>query len=469
VIRSIAVIAATARRPARLAALLRRDPRVAYVERNPRLRLAGDGDVPDPEHGNLHFSWAFDTVRAGPAIVAAGGGSRRSVAILDTGLDVGHPDLAGRIGAAYDTASGGSDVADFVGHGTFVAGLISAVDGNGLGGKGVAGATTVLPVRGSTTGDFSLADVLRGLDFAISAGADVVNLSLAGDTFTESQARALAAAFFADVLPVAASGNRALEGNPIEFPAAFLGGIQGEPGIGLSVAATLPDDQAAPFSNHNEFVSLAAPGASPDCRRGVFSTVPSGDNAIWDAEQTECDPPVSFTAAGARWGYGQGTSFAAPLASGIAALAWQVEPDLQSEQVAHVLIRSARQTLGGSRWNEFTGSGIVDGGAAVTLASVYDTDAPRVRATVRRRGNRVALRLRRVRDRTDPGHELARGVRYSALVSVDGGRNYQRLRRGSRPFRTSLLLRPGRRHLLVALACDANNNCGVRRLGAFRG
>jgi subtilisin family serine protease len=466
-IRSIAVVAATAADPARVAAALRRDPRVAYVERDPRLALAGDGDFPDPEHGFLNFSWAFDAVRAGPALAAAGGGSRRQVAVLDTGADVGHPDLAGRTANPFDTFTGGSTVRDLVGHGTFVAGLVSAVDGNGLGGKGVAGATTVFPIRASTTGDFTLGDVLRGLDFALERGADVINLSLAGDTFSESQARALAVVFFRDVLPVAASGNRALEGNPIEYPAAFIGGRRGAPGIGLSVAATLPNDQPADFSNHNEFVSLAAPGASFDCRRGVFSTVPGNTNSIWDEAPGGCNPPVSISAPEGRWGYGQGTSFSAPLAAGIAALVWQMEPELQSEQVGHVLIRSARQTFGPPGWNEFTGSGVVDGGAAVALAQVYDTDAPRARAQARRRGKRVRIRLMRAADRTDPGHELANRVRYSAAVSTDGGRSFRILKRSSRPFRTRLKLRGEGKHLVVAAACDGNNNCGVKRLGTF--
>jgi hypothetical protein len=229
----------------------------------------------------------------------------------------------------------------------------------------------------------------------------------------------------------------------------------------------MPDDQPAPFSNHNDFVSLAAPGSSPDCRRGVFSTAPRNANSIWDEDPSECSP-VSVAGAGGRWGYGQGTSFAAPLASGIATLVWQVEPQLQSEQVAHVLIRSARQTLQPPGWNEFTGSGIVDGGAAVAAAEVYDTDAPRSRARARRRGDRVTIRTRRSRDRTDPGHELAGRVTYSVLVSIDGGRSFRRLRRRSRPFRVTLRVRPGVRHLVLGLACDANNNCGVRRVGTYR-
>ena len=78
--------------------------------------------------------------------------------MIDTGLDVNHPEFAGRIARTYDTASSaGQDVTDLVGHGTFVTGLIAAVDGNGVGGKGVAGNTKVLAIRGSHDGDFTTA------------------------------------------------------------------------------------------------------------------------------------------------------------------------------------------------------------------------------------------------------------------------------------------------------------------------
>jgi subtilisin family serine protease len=197
--------------------------------------------------------------------------------------------------------------------------------------------------------------------------------------------------------------------------------------------------------------------------------VPRDPNTIWNASPSECEPPFSIEYGGGRWGYGQGTSFAAPLASGIAALVWQVEPELQSEQVGHVLTRSARQTFGSARWNEFTGSGVVDGAAASALARIYDTDPPRALGKARKRGrSRVAIRLSRTSDRTDPGHELAGGVAYTAALSTDGGRSFRRLKRSTRPFRTSLRLRGGRRHLVVAVACDANGNCDVRRLGSFR-
>jgi subtilisin family serine protease len=466
-IESIGVLAVEAPSKSALVKRLAGDPRVDYVEGDPELHTADAYDVVDPATA-IPFTWAYDEVRAGAALAATGGGSSKEVAVIDTGVDTGHPDLAGRIGRGYDTVSGGSTVTDLVGHGTFVAGLISAVDGNGLGGRGVAGRTALVPVRASLDGSFRLGDVLRAMDFVLRSGADVANLSMAGPGFTRSQGRSLEAIFLNDVLPVAASGNRGLEDNPLEFPAAALGGFRGGDGIGLSVAATRPDGRRAVFSSHNDFVSLAAPGADQQgCAEGVFSTIPRLSlRTLWDAPDS-CSR--IFAELGVRWAYGEGTSFAAPVATGIAALAWHVEPALASEQVADVLVRSARQTIPGHRWNEFIGAGVVDGRAAVELARRYDTRAPRPRARARRIGRSgLSVTLRRVRDRTERGHELAGQINYAVLVSTDGGRNYRlAVRPRSRPFSATLSL--SRRALLaVASVCDANGNCSSRPLGRFR-
>jgi subtilisin family serine protease len=465
VFRSIGVVAADVPSGAALAARLRRDPRVAYIERNRELRAAADPfDVVDPQTG-VKFTWGYDGVRAAEALAAAGGGSGRTIAVIDTGLDLSHPEFAGRIALTFDTASGGGDVTDFVGHGTFVTGLIAAVDGNGIGGKGVAGNTRVIAVRGSTDGNFTVDDLIRGMEFAVARGADVVNLSLSGQAFTRSQARALQGAFVNDVLPVAASGNMGLDGNPLEFPAAALGGRRGSRGIGLSVSATKPDGSFGTFSTHNQFVSLAAPGAGPSgCEFGVFSTLPAGTSE-WDDPNKSCSRV--FAHAGARYAYGEGTSFSAPIATGIAALAWQVEPRLASEQVADVMVRSARQTVG-KGWNQFTGAGIVDGAAATALARTYDVTAPRVRANAERRGGAIAVRLRRSKDRTERGRELAGRVSYGLLVSRDGGRSFSTaVSQRRRPFSRSIAIRGRRPNVVVATVADGNGNVGIRRLGRF--
>jgi subtilisin family serine protease len=467
---SIGVVAATVPDGAALVSALAADPRVAYVERDQRLRVAADPfDAVDPGTG-LTYTWFYDAVRAADALVAAGGGSRRSVAVMDTGLDVGHAEFAGRIARTYDTFSGGTDVSDTVGHGTFVTGLIAAIDGNGIGGKGVAGNTKVLAIRGSKDGDFTTRQLLRGIDFAIRRGADVLNLSLAGgqSSDTPTLARALAVAFLNDVLPVAASGNTGNSGNQLQFPAAVLGGERGRPGIGLSVAATKFDGQPADFSTHNKYVSLAAPGAHDDCTKGVLSTLPASTGTEWDIVPIGTCPSQLLPQSGYRFAYGQGTSFAAPIVSGLAALVWQVEPRLASEQVAEVLERSARQTLG-TGWNEYTGAGVVDGLAATSLARAYDVTSPRAKGKARRRGSRVAVRLTKVKDRSEAGRELAGHVTYGLLVSRDGGREYDVVVSGKRrPFRRAIRLKGSRLNVFVATACDGNGNCGVKRLGRFR-
>jgi subtilisin family serine protease len=463
------VVGATVPSGPALVRALGRDPRVAYIERDRRLRAAVDPfDSVDlmPGGSGIKFTWAYDAVGAAPALAAAGGGSRRTVGVVDTGVDVAHPELAGQVARAYDIFSGGGTVTDHVGHGTFVAGLIAAVDGNGVGGKGVAGTTKLVVVRASRSESFSVRAMVRGIEAAARRGADVVNLSLAGPDLTVSQLRVLQAAFYNDVLPVAASGNNGENGNPLEFPAAAVGGRRGRRGIGLSVTATRPDGSPAGFSTHNDYVSLSAPGAgSAGCELGVFSILPAAGASAWDA-QDSC--PRLFSQGSARFAYGEGTSFAAPLVSGLAALVWQVQPKLASEQVADVLTRSARQTHG-QGWNQRTGAGVVDGAAATALARLYDVTAPPRRGRARRRGGgRVVVRIPRARDRTEAGHELAGRVTYALLVSRDAGRSYDLALRRRSPVRHVVRLKGSRPNALATAVCDANGNCGVRRLGRFR-
>jgi subtilisin family serine protease len=466
---TIGALAATVPSGAAAVAALREDPRVAYIERDRTLRVAADPfDIIDPTSGPppIKFTWAYDTVRAGEALATVGGGSSRIVSVIDTGIDVNHPEFAGQVTRVFDTISGGSDVTDMVGHGTFVSGLISALDGNGRGAKGVAGNTKLIGVRASADGGFTVGDLIRGIDFSIRRGADVINLSLAGDasSFTQTQARALEAAFFNDVLPIAAAGNNAETGNPVEFPAAAIGGRRGRRGIGLSVAATDPNGTVAPFSNHNQFVSVAAPGASgSNCRYGVFSTLPANGGTEWDDPTNGCNNV--FTDGSARYGYGEGTSFAAPIVSGLAALAWQAERRLASEQVAEVIVRSAN----GGGWNEFTGAGVVDGKNAVDIAGRYDVISPRARGKAHRRDNRVKAKLARTRDRTDPGDEIAGHVTYGLVVSRDGGNSFNVIARNRpRPFSKNVLLRGRRPNVFAGIACDGNGNCGVKMLGRFK-
>ncbi len=253
---TVGVLAATAPSGSALVAALRDDPRVAYVERDRELRVADPFDVLDPDHKGLDgqplkFTWAYDAVLAAEALAAAGNGLSRTVAVIDTGLDVNHPEFAGQVARTFHTGTEDGDVTDTVGHGTFVSGLISALDGNGVGGKGVAGTTKLVAVNAEEVCDdgargcFTVSALVRGIEFSIRSGADVINMSLAGEGFTSSHARALEAAFFNDVLPVAASGNNAqrLNPNPLQFPAAASAANGAGVGIGYRWP---PPPRAAP-------------------------------------------------------------------------------------------------------------------------------------------------------------------------------------------------------------------------------
>ena len=272
------VLVLRTRHPGRLIARLRGLPGVSAVARSRTFRPAANTEIDLDTLTGIPYSWAYDAVLAGPAIAAVGGGSSFPVGVIDTGVDVNEPDLAGRISTLrHDAATGSSDVTDHVGHGTMVAGVIAMVDGNGIGGRGIAGATQVVPIRVTTTGLFFSDAVARSIVWAVNHGVRVINLSLGGhDLESPALTRALAYASRHDALLVAAAGNDGDRGNQLSYPAAQLGARHGGWSTGLSVGATRPDGSAASFSTYNKDVSVAAPGAgAADCPGGVFSTLPS--------------------------------------------------------------------------------------------------------------------------------------------------------------------------------------------------
>ena len=160
----------------------------------------------------------------------------------------------------------------------------------------------------------------------------------------------------------------------------------------------------------------------------MFSILPSGGADEWD-DPLSCSR--LFSQGAVRFGYGEGTSFAAPLVSGLAALVWQVQPRLASEQVAHVLTRTARQTVGTQAWNEYTGAGVVDGGAAMALARVYDLTAPPKRGSAHRRDGSQRGGAHRARTRPHP--RRPRAGRAREVLDPGVARRRQELRRGAAP------------------------------------
>ncbi|HTI32522.1 MAG TPA: S8 family serine peptidase, partial [Miltoncostaea sp.] len=438
------------------------DGRVRWIEpTRERTLLAEPSSALDVSTGRA-YDWAYDAVGAGAAIAAVGGGSPAAVAVVDSGVDATHPDLAGRIAPGRDIAFGESTPADLVGHGTFVAGLISAVDGNGIGTRGVAGRTTVVPIRVTTTGSITSANAAAGIVAAVDAGASVVNLSFGGPSLSAAERAALDYADDHDVLVVAAAGNTRATGNAALYPAASIGGSRGGWSEGISVGAVDPTGAPAPFSTSNDAVTLSAPGAGSydDCGDGVFSTIPR-TATLWTQEgclRTTTAPD------GTRYGYAEGTSFAAPIVAGGAALVRGANPRLTAAQTADVLRRTARQTVGGG-WNSRTGAGVVDLAAAVAAARRYDVTAPvpAIVATPSSSGVSVSVTVRDATTSYASDHASVATVRVDG--SSDGSSYAPIVSDATGSVRVTDRAAAGARRWYRATACDANRNCASASAG----
>ena len=258
------------------------------------------------------------------------------VAVIDSGIDGGHPDLKGRVVAARSFV-GGSPYTDEVGHGTFVAGLIAANPANAEGIAGLAfNARLVVGKVVYPDGSVSVPAEVAAIHWAVDMGARVINLSLGGvrdplssriDTYSPSEQAAVEYAYSKGAVIVAAVGNGSQ--SPKEpwpyahYPAAL-------PHV-LGVGAVAADNSVPTFSNRDSvYLDLAAPGVN------IFSTVPRqlvADPACVDGPYSDCGPDEFHDAIG--------TSFAAPQVAAAAALLLGRDPALRPDEVMWLLERYA--------------------------------------------------------------------------------------------------------------------------------
>jgi subtilisin family serine protease len=231
--------------------------------------------------------WGLQRARFPRAWDATRGSSRIVVAVLDTGVTASHPDLKGAVGPGFAFVNLDSDPSDDGGHGTAVAGIIAARGDNGIGLAGACWTCTIMPVkvldaegRGDTT------RVAAGIIWAADHGADVINLSLGAPGTTDALSAAVRYAIAKNVVVVAAAGN---SGSAIPFHPAAEASV-------LGVAATNEQDRLYTWSNRGPWVEVAAPGCNV---------------APWTGGAY-----ISLC----------GTSAAAPLVSGLAALVVAAQP-----------------------------------------------------------------------------------------------------------------------------------------------
>jgi thermitase len=187
------------------------------------------------------------------------------VAVLDTGIDSAHPDLAGKVAAARDFVDATGNTSDSSWHGTAVAGVIAAADPSSICPRCALVSAKVLDAQESGTD----AEIARGLVWAVGAGAGVVNLSMSGPTEAPVLRNAIRTAVAHGVVVVAAAGN---DGSAARsYPAA-------DPNV-IGVAATTSLDTLFTWSNRGSWVALAAPGQVTTTLRGGGFTTFSGTSA----------------------------------------------------------------------------------------------------------------------------------------------------------------------------------------------
>ena len=268
-----------------------------------------------------------------------------TIAVIDTGADVTAPDLAARQPETWNTRARSSDVRDVNGHGTFVASVAAAASGD---------AKLLVIKSGSDGGSFTDIDEAAGIIYAVDHGARILNLSVGGPTTSKTERRAIKYAVDHGALVVTAVGNEGQSGNPVEYPAALVQpvGSDGAGGAGLAVTASTSGGRHAAFANTGSWVSLAAPGEH------VLAALSSASSPL-------LFPRTPLVGVSGLYGYGSGTSFAAPLVSGAAALVWAADPSLTAQQVAQTLKATAS---GNGTWTAELGYGVINVAAAVALA-----------------------------------------------------------------------------------------------------
>jgi uncharacterized repeat protein (TIGR02543 family) len=310
-------------------AALQTDPEIEFAERD---YIAEAAYVPNDPYVASGAEWHLAQIDAGLAWNYTVGLDTTVVAILDSGVNVAHPDLDGQFLPGFDFVNCDADPADDFGHGTAVSGMVIAAGNNGLGVAGVAFGARALPVKVMDSSGFAVYScIAQGIRYAVDQGARVINLSLVGNTPSQTLQDAIDYAWSNNVVVVAAAGNNA-SAVP-KYPAACNHVV--------AVSATDADDSLAPFSNYGSHLSLAAPG-----------------DGIWTTQADLSRP----------YGSWRGTSLASPIVAGVAALVASANPSLSNAQIVSILEQTA-DDLGSLGYDVLFGYGRVNASSAVAAAS----------------------------------------------------------------------------------------------------
>ena len=246
------------------------------------------------------------------------GGKPLVVAVVDTGIDLEHPDLIDNLIPGINLIERNKLPQDDFGHGTNVAGIVGATVGNDKGIAGIARNVQIMPIKALASDGYGGEKELgEGIRYAIDHGANIVLLSLGLNKQSTYMDLIVRYAEEKNVLLIAAVGN---EGNAIKYPAGFK--------TVLAVGGIGEDNEMESRSNHGPELDLVAP---------------------WN---------VYTTALGGRYEYKEGSSMAAPQVAGVAALVWSKYPELKVNQLRNLLTQTA-EDVNTPGWDAYTGNGVL--------------------------------------------------------------------------------------------------------------
>jgi thermitase len=270
--------------------------RVAYAE--PDFAVEALGSPDDQGFGN---QWGMVKIQAPQAWDVTTGSPGISIAILDTGVDLDHPDLASKITSNINFGSSNT-TDDVYGHGTHVAGIAAAMTNNGIGVAGLGYSSTIMNVKVlDDNGSGTYSGVASGIIWAVDNGAEVINMSLGGSSPSSTLEDAVNYAWSKGVVVVASAGNSG--STAPSYPAYYSNCI--------AVAAVDANDALASWSNYGNWVDVAAPGL------GIYSTLKNNS-----------------------YGYMSGTSMASPYVAGLAALVFTTVSDPNGNHNLNYEVRS---------------------------------------------------------------------------------------------------------------------------------
>jgi len=316
---------------------------VEHLSRNPNVKFAELDRLVKPSFvsNDPYFGseWHLSKVGASTAWdVSQGAGV--VIAILDSGVDGSHPDLAAQMVPGYNFYDNNTNTADVNGHGTAVAGVAAATTNNATGVAGIAGQAKIMPVRIADANAWAYySTIAQGLTWAADNGARVANCSYSGVAGSSSIQSAAQYMKSKGGLVFVAAGNNGIDENIT--PTTTM----------IPVSATDSNDVRTSWSSYGSFVAMSAPGITWTTSRGGF----------YD-----------------QW---QGTSFSSPLTAGVAALMMAAKPSLDGSQIEQMMYSTATD-LGAAGRDPYYGYGRVNAAAAVQAvvasAPAPDTQAPAV-------------------------------------------------------------------------------------------